>query len=1226
MATPFTFDALVTGDTVALDASAGTGKTHTLTAIALRLIAEGKVTIEQLLIVTFTNAATAELKLRLASTLKAALGQLAGNQNGLDGTTAVWLTSGDADTINVRKNRIQAAIMAFDDASIVTIHGFCQRMLTFVGVTAGLPLDAAVTDDDTIARDDTLDDIVAGVIGARARNETLFLTTAARLSRKQVADLARQVLQLSELRLTNDQWQDTPLDTLTQINTALDEVFTVWRDALATARTVLPQTTDGLEPLVSAFLNDPYFAQSAAQNTYKPNKAHEAAQALAQFFAHDHPVPPVTVEVKKKPQPDVAYMWFTQQAVENCQFGGELPQSPLVTVGESLTKARDTVITQARNILAHGIWQRYQTHRANRQVMTYDDLLRQLHDALIDPERAELTRMMLRTQFTMALIDEFQDTDAIQWGIFSAVFSPADPLVVIGDPKQAIYQFRGADVATYLRARDTMRHVFTLDTNWRSDTDHVAAINTIFTETGAFEPYGITYQESHATHQNRLESPVIASGVTLRTIEQNDDSDTRVFERIIDDMAQHAVAVLTTSQISENGVSRPATPRDLAVLVRANFRALQVQAALQARGIPATIQRGGSVYTTNDAQDVHQLLAAIVAPHAIKLVCGAAASSLFQLPAPLLAAIQDGTATRQQDDTFQQFAARLIDWQNLWRQQGVFAAIMAASGHFAPSDAGERTLINVRHLAELLATAATEQQLGPDALIAWFAQQRAEASQAGYRAKDHDELRLDAQDDAVRIATVHGAKGLEYPLVFVGDLWHKGHDPEPGLVVYTDPDATPHPKPTLDLSLPIDRKADTWAKTCARRDNDAEQVRLAYVALTRAAHATVIWCPDSKPHATAPLGAVFANQPDEATYPEMFARLATHAPIVCVRAEGGSTATYQHTRHTSDTLTTRTQQRIRFDTPYRHTSFSALTRHNDTHASVFAVSRSQAGDDDRDAPVTDIQAGSDTLALASFPRGTRAGNLLHSVFEHLDFETATIDTVRHDLEQATRTNRFDGLNLTEAASGIINVLDTPLGATFNDATLRQIPRHARADEMTFTIPLATKQATVTLRALAPILNDSADPLLRRLANRLDDDPYSIPLAGYLSGSIDCLMRLPCGRYVVVDYKSNFIGDENGDTHLACYAPTTALANTMNDHLYTLQALLYLAVTDRYLTHRIDGYQKDTHLAGAAYLFLRGMIGPTTPHENGYRYGVATITPEPDVLDAVNQVLAAKFQP
>jgi hypothetical protein len=153
MATPFTFDALVTGDTVALDASAGTGKTHTLTAIALRLIAEGKVTIEQLLIVTFTNAATAELKLRLASTLKAALGQLAGNQNGLDGTTAMWLTSGDADTINVRKNRIQAAIMAFDDASIVTIHGFCQRMLTFVGVTAGLPLDAAVTDDDTIARD-----------------------------------------------------------------------------------------------------------------------------------------------------------------------------------------------------------------------------------------------------------------------------------------------------------------------------------------------------------------------------------------------------------------------------------------------------------------------------------------------------------------------------------------------------------------------------------------------------------------------------------------------------------------------------------------------------------------------------------------------------------------------------------------------------------------------------------------------------------------------------------------------------------------------------------------------------------------------------------------------------------------------------------------------------------------------------------------------------------------
>ncbi|MEX2533255.1 MAG: UvrD-helicase domain-containing protein [Nitriliruptoraceae bacterium] len=1224
MTTPFTFDALNHAETLALDASAGTGKTHTLTTIALRLLAEGRVGIEQLLIVTFTNAATAELKVRLLAILRQALNVLDGAPNNLDETTANWLSDTDETTLALRRKRIDQAVMAFDDASIVTIHGFCQRMLTFVGVSAGLSIDTAVTDDDDVALHDTLDDIAASVIGSRAQHETAFLIGGAKLARENISDLAQKVLQLPQLRLTDDLWHDTDLDSVPALQAALDDVFAIWTDALNHARELLPHTKEELEPLVRKFLTDPFFTQPSNQKTYRETKIALAAQALATFLTTAATVPPIAVDPNIKGiQEEAAYLWFTHDAIKQFELPGQIPDTTLTAVSQRLAAARDQVITQARNVIAHGIWQRYQRHRTNRQVMTYDDLLRQLHQALTDPKRAELTRTMLRSQYTTALIDEFQDTDAVQWGIFSAVFSPADPLIVIGDPKQAIYQFRGADVATYLRARDTMRHVFTLDTNWRSDSNHVAAINAIFDTTGAFEPYGITYLPSHATHDNRLDGPAINSGINVRELSTNGDSKGQSTRRIVDDMAAHAVTVLADTTLRDGETLRPITPRDIAVLVRTNRLARQVQAALNARGVPAAIQRGGSVYASQDAAALHQLLAAIARPHATPLVCGAAASSLIQMPTVLLAAIQDGTATGGQQATFVQFTQALVSWQTLWRQHGVFAAIMAATGHFAATVEADRMLTNVRHLAELLATVEETHQFGPDALVAWLAQKRGEVDTNSYRPEESDELRLDGNDDAVRIATIHGAKGLEYPIVFIGDLWMTGPQSKPGLISFTDPDATPHAKPTLDVSLPLYTKPPSRSSELASRDSKAEQVRLAYVALTRAAHATVVWCPDAKRDDTSALGAVMANQEPDATYSDIFTSIATNhgAPITHTNVTTPANTRYMPTTTPLVALTSRTQQRTRFDTPYRHTSFSALTRHNQTHASVFAVSRSQGGDDDRDDTRTDVPQGGVTLPLATFPRGTRAGNLLHSVFEQLDFMSATKDTLTATLTQAAERSRFTSLNVDEAAGGILQVLNTPLGHAYDDATLRQIPRHARADEMAFTVPLANPASTVTLSALTPVLAQSRDPLLTRLAAQLDADPYRIGLAGFLTGSIDSLLRLPNGKYVVVDYKSNYIGDLNGDTHLACYAPTTALANTMTEHLYTLQALLYLVVTHRYLARRINNYDPATHLHGAAYLFVRGMAGQTTPDEHGMRFGVASVTPEPDVLDHVNAILA-----
>lgn len=1223
MSVPFTYNALRDGAALALDASAGTGKTHTLTNIALRLVADGHVALEKLLIVTFTNAATAELKLRLLATLRQARQQIDGQDTTLDDETKTWLTKTDTETAVSRRQRIDQAIQHFDDASIVTIHGFCQRMIGYVGASAGLNVDAVVTDDDTQALTALLDDLTQTVIGARTVTQTAFLTGACRLSREHIDRLARQVLQVSELRLVDNTYRDTPCGTVADVHHTLDTIFDVWRDTFAEAKKQFDMHAPQIAEHVTELLDDPYFASNTRQRTYTPKQAGVVTESFASFFARPHDVPAIAIAKKRAVQPDAPYAFFTFPAMQDAGLFGTPPAHWLIEISTALAAARHHVITQARNLIARSIKSQYVANRTSRNVLTYDDLLTRLYTALTDDNRAALTRQMVKSQYQMALIDEFQDTDMVQWGIFQQLFTPADPLIVIGDPKQAIYQFRGADVTTYLRARDTMGHVYTLDTNWRSDDAHVNAVNAVFHETGAFDPYAITFTKSVATRPNRLTGSDIASGINVRTVPVNNDTTGAHQTRIIDDVAAHAVTILHSTTLDTAEGTRAITPRDIAVLVRTNRRARQVRQALVARGIPAAIQRGGSVFHTADAAALHQLLAAINRPHDVAVARGAAAGELIRMPAATLAALEDETATPAQTAQFDTFITQLVAWQELWQRHGVFACIMAAQGAFVPHNTSERTLINIRHLAELLEAAAHQHDLGPDGLLAFFATQRAEVDDPLYKTTDADELRLDAGDNAVTIATVHSAKGLEYPVVFTIDLWMPAPKLATGVVSFTDPAATPHPKPALDLAIYPPYTSELESHQHALRDRAAEQVRLAYVALTRARHATVVWVPDGERDATSPLGAVMQNVDAAITFTDVFDTIArdTGAAITTVATDTPHTQMFTAQTPDVSTLTTRLLTRTRFDTFHRHTSFSALTRHNDSHATTVALSR-PAGDDDRDDTLNFGPSLSQALPLASFPRGTAAGNLLHSVFEQLDFVDANPATVTETLTTHAQQTRFVGLPVAEAVTGILAAIDTPLGDTFGDIALRNLTRDDRADEMPFTLPLATKQATVTLASLAPLLRQSRDVLLNRLAERLENDRFHTPLAGFLTGSIDALVRLHDGRYAVIDYKSNFVADVTGDTHQACYAPDM-LTHTMTEHLYTLQALLYLVATHRYLAGRIDNYTPETHLAGAGYLFLRGMTGLDTPkQDDGQRYGVATVTVEPEILHAINQLLAA----
>lgn len=880
-----------------------------------------------------------------------------------------------------------------------------------------------------------------------------------------------------------------------------------------------------------------------------------------------------------------------------------------------------------------------------RATPSFDDLLRLARDEIKgdDPKHRSF-RESLQAKYRLAIVDEAQDTSRLQWEFLHLLFPPEGDrrLLAVGDPKQAIYGFRGADVTAYLRfahgggsRRESRPPARTLRVNYRSDGPLLAGLN--FAMAGATFGAGIPYEpvgpEKHRT-ASRLQS--------LLPVEFID-----VGEAGFEDVAVARVHELLTTPCFLDGEPRPFRPKEVCVLCRTNLVGAAVAAQLGRISIPAVTTGTASVMQGQTAVDLRLLLEAMERPSDAGKVRRAAATVFFGRP------LTDGA--RLPDEELQAIQERIAAWSATLQRKGVAAmagemmAVTDVAQRLASGREGERRVVDFGHVVELLHDASDGRGIPARVVL----EHVTDLSRLDHT-NEIVSRRVETDEDAVRIMTIHAAKGLEFPAVVVADGWSaKEVRYQRGVAVFYADDER-----RLDVGVAhADIGTSQVAKASVVAATNEEIKRLIYVAVTRPRHHVSVLRPPAWHQSL--LGAVMPQAPATAAAipaeqrANMAVRAAMELPATRPWTAAGRGAEQQEDPVTAPLPAPVIQL-------YRRTSFSAITaaaaRRPEDHHAPLGHGHDEAtavADDDADpgeadplvpAPATiGTPADIGAFTIADLPGGTAFGTTVHDIFEMLAVAPGTSPAdvaaaVRVQVEQLatswTLRGRHDALTDMIAAA-----VQTPFGgpraAPFRDLRLVDFAAENRLAEMDFEMGTAAIDRGVLAshvgRVLIHALQDRPDDPLRDYGHLLAAASFDVPLAGLINGQIDAVLRLPGRpaddpRLLIVDYKTNTLHHAADPAPLAGYSTRRMAAEMAHAH-YPLQALVYGTAVWRMLRWRLGprkpaGWDPAECIAGIVYAFVRGMRGPDTPVDAlGRRYGVFTWVPPATIWRRLSDLLA-----
>lgn len=858
---------------------------------------------------------------------------------------------------------------------------------------------------------------------------------------------------------------------------------------------------------------------------------------------------------------------------------------------------------------------------------SFDAMLADARDLVTDPRRGPGLVADLRQRFRLVLIDEFQDTDQVQWSLFRRAFVdqvPSGPApvttVIVGDPKQAIYRFRGAELAAYLTAR---RHAvehgggqWSLGTNYRSDPDLLAALDRLLAGATFGDP-AIRFRSVRAGRSDTVRVEGVGTeAVHLRELVVDETADER-HRRARSDLVAEIVEVLREATIVSDATSRRVRPSDIGVLVRSNDRAVAIVADLAAAGVPAVAMGRTSVLDSPAAHQWQVLITALTRPSWLGTAKSAAVGWFGDLPIDAVAGLGEAEET-----ALLEWVRGLVDALGAGGVPGLLAAMRrnGFANRLLARPGGERDLTDVDHIAELLQVRTGGARTTPDRLASVLADlRRAGESESAAELFDR---RIDRDDDTVKVLTVHKAKGLEFPVVFCPDLW-SGFSLGGKLAHAVDPGTGRRLIDTVEVNrgdLP-----DPFAVAAsARAEQHGEALRLVYVALTRARHRLVVWTApgyEARADSALPLAELLG-----AAANGDLRRLARDSEgrigIVSVPDTPRRIVALEPSDAAVD-LRVAEIDRV-FDRIWRVWSYSAIERvagelsgvtgpvsprssapssrpdAGGAHApsgpasgpvATGSTAATVTGEDPEivgglDEPVVDpesepVSPGASTTDFAEVAGGPTFGTMVHELLEEIDFASEHLDADLVARSAAALTLRPAAITARGLAEGLGLALRTPLGGPVGATRLVDVSRRDRLDELEFHLPLGRLRAQ-DLAAVAAGGLDGDDPM-RPWFEHAAHSGHDFELEGYLTGSIDLVARID-GRYVVADYKTNRLGD-------AGYGPDATI-RAMIDHGYPLQALVYLVALHRFLARRVSDYDPDRHLVASAYLFLRGM----RPHD------------------------------
>ncbi len=1141
MTEPLDLMALEPSGTHLIEASAGTGKTYTIASLFLRLLLERGMAAERILVVTYTVPATDELKTRIRARLRQARDAFAA------GTSPDPFLSALVARVPDRPRALQAleqALARFDQAAISTIHGFCQRMLRELAFETGSPFETELVTDQTELVAGAAEDFYRIHVAGNPVPEFIAYCRGRGVSPEWFMDLAARP-NLSA-RLIPPGGEPPEWGGLTGLiasyRRAFEELAAIW---------------PGARPEVERLVSD---KASIKQNILKADLVPGYLDEIGRFLG----MGPLTLPSGK------SLARFTPAGIEKAtKKDGKVPAHPafalcgaLHDAGLALASAMEGALTRLKVRFLSSLEQDLASRKEARGLVHYDDLLLRVHRALRSRGGEDLARAVA-ARFDAALIDEFQDTDPLQYEIFTTCFA-GSTLFFIGDPKQAVYGFRGADVFTYARAAQAVeghaRH--TLVHNWRSEPGLIAAVNAVFSR--AEHPFvfkWISFQDAvPADRPDRKTLTGLTDGsLVVWHLEPEDGTVVSVPRARAEVCRATAFEISRLLALSKSGEVRLGgeglNPRDMAVLVRTNREARMVRDALRRALIPCVLYSDENVFFSGEALEMDMLLAALAEPHREALVRTALMTRIFGLDAVALDALAADEAA------WEGWIERFRAWRDTWAGAGftpMIRSLLDREGvrpRLLGCEGGERALTNVLHIAEILGRAEAADRLGMQGLRKWLAERRDPALPGN----DEYQLRLESDEDAVRVMTVHKSKGLEFPIVFCPFAWSAGdRRKREGVVFHDEAD-----RAVFDLGS---GEYDIHSALAAT-ESEAEDVRLLYVALTRAKNRCYAALTAVRNEARSAM-ALLLGQPggtgirqglsdlvERSAGMARVKRLPREEPL---SPEGSSAAGPEPAAR----LFTRAVDRT-----WGMASYTSFVR--GLHRAGDAADRDML----RHAALEDVGQRKDRARdIFSFPRGARAGTLLHEVFERIDF-TAGRDAIRAVAEETLAKYGFDTAWAEAVTAMVGNVLASDLGGM----SLAGVTRDRRLTELEFMFPLKTLTPEGLHRALHGCLPPGSPAGMPYPTARLAFDPVK----GFLRGFMD-LVFVHERRYFLVDWKSNHLGDAVEDYH------PDALASVMAREGYVLQYHLYCVALDQYLRNRMDGYDYDSHFGGVIYVFLRGV--------------------------------------
>jgi exodeoxyribonuclease V beta subunit len=877
----------------------------------------------------------------------------------------------------------------------------------------------------------------------------------------------------------------------------------------------------------------------------------------------------------------------------------------------------------AKDVLAE-----LEIRKRRRGILGYDDLLTRLADALEADDSPAQLRMHRR--WPIVMVDEFQDTDPVQWKVIDRAFTDRSTLILIGDPKQAIYAFRGGDIVTYLKAAETAGVRKTLGKNWRSDAALVNRLQTLLGGAELGDPRIIVHEVDAQYHGSRLAGAPCDDPFRLRIVKREPFGRKGTRTIGIPDLREHIPKDLAADvgELLTNGATfdgRPLAARDVAVIVESHKDARACYWALCDAGIPAVYTGDSDIFTSEAAEDWLCLLEAFDQPHRPGMVRAAAATMFFGKTAEDL--VEGG------DKLTDHIAETLREWAGHARERGVSAIFEAAqlrgmSDRVLSWHGGERQMTDLAHMTQLLQETAHREHFSLPSLRDWLREQREERSGATERAR-----RLDHDAAAVQIMTVWVAKGLQFPVVYLPFAFNR-YAPRPELVLFHDGDQR-----CLHVGG-IDSPDFNVVSALGRKEDASDDSRLMYVAMTRAQSQVIAWWAPSWDEPNGGLSRLLrGRRPGEAAVPDrcspdkisdddamlLFKEWEAAGGLVIEESVARPVPAMVADEPRGDLAARHFHRQI--DAAWRRTSYSGLIRAAEATPVSSEPEVIELDDEVAEIPLTTTAVGADVPSpMADLPMGAKFGTLVHAVLETADPFAADLAA---ELEVRIREHAAwwpVDVPAPELAAAMVPMHDTPLGPLADGLTLRQIGLHDRMREMDFEFPLAGGD----LRVVVPEIRLSHVGELVR-AHLPKDDPLASyadrltgaalggqPLKGYLSGSVDAVLRIG-DRYVVVDYKTNWLGDPAEPLTAADYG-RPRLAEAMLHSDYPLQALLYSVVLHRFLRWRLAGYAPGKHLGGVMYLFLRGMCGPDTPVVEGHPAGVFSWQPPASLITAVSDLL------